>query len=57
MNALAKMVVLDGAVSLGLLALAKFAPEVHRQLTEQAKAAGREIAPQLTELLNAEVEP
>ncbi len=51
MNSLAKMFVVDGMVSLGLLALAKFAPEQHRQLTEQAKEAARGVAPELVEQL------
>lgn len=51
MSALVKMFVLDGAVSLGLLALAKFAPETKRQLEQQAKDAARQAAPELVSQL------
>lgn len=51
MNALGKMLALDGMFALGMLALARFAPEQKRQLEQGAKDLLAEVAPETAEQL------
>ena len=51
MNALGKMLALDGMFALGMLALARFAPETKKALEQQAKETLAEVAPEAAEQL------
>lgn len=51
MNALGKMLALDGMFALGMLALARFAPETKKALEQQAKEALAQVAPETAEQL------
>jgi acetylornithine/succinyldiaminopimelate/putrescine aminotransferase len=63
MNALGKMLFLDCAFGIGMLALARFAPETKKALEEQAKETLAQVAPETAEQLEqlqqqaAEVSP
>jgi len=50
-NALGKMLALDGMFALGMLALARFAPETKKALEQQAKETLAEVAPEAAEQL------
>jgi len=50
-NALGKMLALDGMFALGMLALARFAPETKKALEQQAKEALAQVAPETAEQL------
>lgn len=51
MNALGKMIALDGMFALGMLALSRFAPETKRVLEQSAKDALAQVAPETAEQL------
>ncbi len=51
MNALGKMLALDGMFALGMLALARFAPETKKALEQQAREKLAEVAPETAEQL------
>ena len=51
MNALGKMLALDGLFALGMLALARFAPETKKALEQEAKDALAQLAPETAEQL------
>lgn len=51
MNALGKMLALDGMFALGMLALARFAPETKKALEQQAKETLAQVAPETAEQL------
>lgn len=51
MNALGKMIALDGMFALGMLVLARFAPEQKRALEQSAKEALAQVAPETAEQL------
>jgi hypothetical protein len=51
-NALGKMLALDGMFALGMLAL--FAPETKKAIEQQAKETLAQIAPETTEQLDSE---
>ncbi|MDD5012763.1 MAG: hypothetical protein PHQ66_03930 [Candidatus Nanoarchaeia archaeon] len=51
MNALGKMLALDGLFALGMLGLARFAPETKKQIEETATGALKEAAPELAQQL------
>jgi hypothetical protein len=53
-NALGKMLALDGMFALGMLALARFAPETKKAIEQQAKETLAQIAPETTEQLDSE---
>lgn len=63
MNALGKILFLDCAFGIGMLALARFAPETKKALEEQAKETLAQVAPETAEQLEqlqqqaAEVSP
>jgi hypothetical protein len=50
-NALGKMLALDGMFALGMLALARFAPETKKALEQQAKETLAQVAPETAEQL------
>jgi len=50
-NALGKMLALDGMFALGMLALARFAPETKKALEQEAKDALAQVAPETAEQL------
>jgi hypothetical protein len=50
-NALGKMLALDGLFALGMLALARFAPETKKALEQQAKETLAQVAPEAAEQL------
>lgn len=51
MNALGKILFLDCAFGIGMLALARFAPETKKALEEQAKETLAQVAPETAEQL------
>lgn len=51
MNALGKMLALDGMFALGMLALSRFAPETKKALEQQAKETLAQVAPEAAEQL------
>lgn len=51
MNALGKMMMLDGMFALGMLALSRFAPETKRALEQKAKETLAEVSPETAEQL------
>ena len=63
MNVLGKILFLDCAFGIGMLALARFAPETKKALEEQAKETLAQVAPETAEQLEqlqqqaAEVSP
>jgi uncharacterized membrane protein YebE (DUF533 family) len=56
MNVLGKMIALDGMFALGMLALARFAPEQKQALEQAAKEALTQVAPETAEQLE-QLEP
>lgn len=57
MNALGKMMMLDGMFALGMLALSRFAPETKGALERKAKQALAEAAPEVAAQLEAIEQP
>ncbi len=51
MNALGKMMALDATFALGMLALARFAPESKKALEERARTALEQVSPEAAEQL------
>ena len=51
MNALGKLLFFDGMFGLGMLALARFAPETKKALEQQAKETLAQVAPEAAEQL------
>lgn len=49
MNALGKLLALDGLFALTMLGLAKYAPETKREIEATAQAALEEVAPELAQ--------
>ena len=53
MNALGKMMMLDGMFALAMLALARFAPETKKAIEQKAKETLAEVAPETAEQIEA----